>query len=280
MGSGEKFDFLAQLEAHARASQELGDKRAEENAKKLKDSRSQNYDDIPTLESDDDIGAPGARGGGSDSGDGKDGEGSGEEEVKRKSKAWLTRKVDGVADKIESWYRFLTCKRSPVAPIEFVPNSKPGQGPEILRLENFLDLNSEDVDRLYGYFCAIDGDGSGEISIDEFCEYFNMPQTEFTERAFAVLDEDNSGAIDFKEFVVVLLSYCSFDFTSLSKFAFYLYDVDKSLMLDREEVQEMVAHVYDVPPDMIEPRILRVIELFDDDGDEKINIYEFVTHAK
>jgi hypothetical protein len=46
------------------------------------------------------------------------------------------------------------------------------------------------------------------------------------------MDEDQSGEIDFREFVVCIWNYCSFDLKSLVNFAFTLFDTDASGSLE------------------------------------------------
>ena len=42
------------------------------------------------------------------------------------------------------------------------------------------------------------------------------------------MDEDQSGEIDFREFVIAIWNYCSFTKSALILFAFDLYDIDNS----------------------------------------------------
>jgi Ca2+-binding EF-hand superfamily protein len=80
-----------------------------------------------------------------------------------------------------------------------------------------LDLGSNDVNRLFSCFLEIDTDGSGEISLDEFYDHFKLPRSIFSDMAFSLMDEDKSGEIDFREFILTLWNYCSYDFKELCR---------------------------------------------------------------
>ena len=60
-------------------------------------------------------------------------------------------------------------------------------------------------------------------------------------RAFSLFDEDKSGELDFREFVISLWNYCTFDKNDLVKFAFDLYDMDQSGIIDEDVSSEKKA---------------------------------------
>lgn len=59
-----------------------------------------------------------------------------------------------------------------------------------------------------------------------------------------MFDEDNSGEIDFREFVVALWNYCTLGKATLVIFAFDLYDTDGSGIIDAQELDNMLKEVY------------------------------------
>jgi Ca2+-binding EF-hand superfamily protein len=109
---------------------------------------------------------------------------------------------------------------------------------------NALGITECDVGRLYGLFRAIDGDGSGSIEIIELLMFLDVERTRFTKRIFSMFDDDNSGSIDFREFVLSIWNYCTLGKTSLVVFAFDLYDQDKSGYVDIGEAQHLIKDVY------------------------------------
>jgi Ca2+-binding EF-hand superfamily protein len=93
--------------------------------------------------------------------------------------------------------------------------------------------------------------------------FFDLERNKFTERVFGIFDEDGSGCVDFKEFVVALWNYCTLTHSTLGKwqsqhpyrpgpflttssalFAFDLYDKDSSGIIDSNEVKLMLKEIY------------------------------------
>ena len=127
-------------------------------------------------------------------------------------------------------------------PVRFVPHADViGQGPEAVKLFRKLGIKSPSVNSFYGVFQAIDVDGSNSIDLKEFFDFFGLESTELTRRAFSIFDEDDSGTIDFCEFVVSTWNFCTMDDKRMTTFTFKLFDVDDSRFLDREEIQFMVT---------------------------------------
>ena len=69
---------------------------------------------------------------------------------------------------------------------------------------------------------------NGTISLKEFYAHFGIEKTAFADRAFAVLDEDASGELDYHEFLAGVWSMCSSSKRDLVSFLFSLFDEDKS----------------------------------------------------
>ena len=85
-----------------------------------------------------------------------------------------------------------------------------------------LQLEEGDIGSFYRIFRTIDVDGSGTIEIAEMLAFLDVDRTKFSKRLFSIFDDDNSGEIDFKEFVLACWNYCSLCRTSLIVFAFDL----------------------------------------------------------
>lgn len=105
----------------------------------------------------------------------------------------------------------------------------------------------------------IDEDNSNEVSLEEFYGFMKLERSPWMDRVFTIMggllrpplvadgegpasrapaarpiaDEDQSGEIDFREFVVCCWNYCSFDMLSLVTFAFNMFDLDGSGELER-----------------------------------------------
>lgn len=74
--------------------------------------------------------------------------------------------------------------------------------------------------------------------------HLEMGATVFRDRVFSIFDEDSSGQIDFREFVLSLWNYCTLSKATLDLFAFDLYDTDNNGELSSDEVKEMLHDIY------------------------------------
>ncbi|CAM9668301.1 unnamed protein product, partial [Ectocarpus fasciculatus] len=91
-----------------------------------------------------------------------------------------------------------------------------------------LALSEKSVEKFWQIYKKIDMDGSGTIEIKEMLVHFDIDRTKFTKRVFSIFDEDNSGEIDLREFILALWNYCTLGKATLVIFAFDLYDKDGS----------------------------------------------------
>jgi serine/threonine-protein phosphatase 2B regulatory subunit len=90
----------------------------------------------------------------------------------------------------------------------------------------------------------IDKDASGTIEVFEMLMHFDIERTPFTKRVFSIFDDDGSGTIDFREFVMAMWNYCTLGKATLVLFAFDLYDRDNSGEIDKAEIRMMLKDVY------------------------------------
>ena len=107
-----------------------------------------------------------------------------------------------------------------------------------------LRLRGESLKKMYEVFVSMDVDASGDISVKEFFRYLGIKRTSFAKRTFCLFDYDDSGELDFREFVVSLWNYCTSDSYALMSFAFDLYDLDGSGMISKEEMAMVCKEVY------------------------------------
>jgi Ca2+-binding EF-hand superfamily protein len=107
-----------------------------------------------------------------------------------------------------------------------------------------LGMTKAEVYQLYKKFIKVDLDRGGTIDVVELLTVIDVERTPFTERVFAVFDEDNSGKIDFNEFVLSLWNYCTLSRVTLGMFAFDLYDRDSSGVLEPDDINKMCRDIY------------------------------------
>lgn len=53
--------------------------------------------------------------------------------------------------------------------------------------------------------------------MDEFHGHLDSQATKFSERVFSILDQDLSGHLDLREFIIGVWNYCTYDTTLISK---------------------------------------------------------------
>ena len=78
-----------------------------------------------------------------------------------------------------------------------------------LRQFETMQLSKSVVRKLFYAFKKFDMDGSGSIGLVELLTQLDLPRTKFTEKVFSIFDDDGSGEIEFKEFVLSVWNYCT-----------------------------------------------------------------------
>ncbi|OQR84900.1 hypothetical protein ACHHYP_12604 [Achlya hypogyna] len=86
-----------------------------------------------------------------------------------------------------------------------------------------------DTNQLYDIFVRADAD---------------LDNTEYTKKTFKIMDVDDSGEVDFEEFVLAMWKFCLFNKEALIRFSFGLYDEDGSGEIDTMEAQRFIKDVW------------------------------------
>ena len=107
-----------------------------------------------------------------------------------------------------------------------------------------LALRDHEIYKMYKVYQKVDVDGSGSIELIELLTHIDIDRTPFAERIFSIFDEDGSGEIDFREFVLSLWNYCTLGKSILDLFSFDLYDRDSSGALSVQEIEGMCKDIY------------------------------------
>ena len=147
--------------------------------------------------------------------------------------------------------------------------------PEMKETFGILDFTYKDAFELFKAFIEIDFDNSGEITVLEFHKFLGMKPTKFSERVFGILDLDESGELDFNEFVIGIWNFSTYDPLLITKFAFDIFDIDNLGKLQIAECEALVRMVYNESE--ADPELIRKIDV---DGDGEITIDEFANLIK
>lgn len=148
----------------------------------------------------------------------------------------------------QSWQRYKDYGQLPwqgkKSKVFVVDEAVPGCGAMAYRTFRKLQLNDVTIQRFYNKFQQIDTSGDGTVSLDEFYGFFAIRRSAFGDRVFMMLDLDKSGAIDFREFVLCMWNFCTYEVDTFIEFAFRMYDLDGSEQLEMEELRDLVEEVY------------------------------------
>lgn len=80
-----------------------------------------------------------------------------------------------------------------------------------------LQLTEKDVGQLYKLFKKVTGPAADCVDRNQLLDFLDVDRNPFTLRVFSIFDEDGSGAIDFREFVISAWNYCTLGNATLGK---------------------------------------------------------------
>merc|ERR1719235_1105233 len=102
------------------------------------------------------------------------------------------------------------------------------------------------IKKLYKKFKQVDKDNSGTIDYSEFLQVMEEEDHPLMVRMFRLFDADNSGRLELKEFIVGLSNYTSAAKTDKLKFAFMMFDEDGSGFIERGELVRILKSTFSV----------------------------------
>ena len=169
-------------------------------------------------------------------------------------------------------------------PTRFVDNGTvvvgrnlPGQSQADYDRINKLEIDDNVVNQLYAIFENMDRRRSGGVTFEDFFDFFGFSESPMSRRIFGMLDRDQSGEIDFREFVLVVWNVCTLSRNGLAMFCFLLFDENNSGFLEPEEVEELVTSAYGVTTGH-EERVRRVMRTLDPDDSQAVTKSDFLKY--
>ena len=142
-------------------------------------------------------------------------------------------------------------------------------------------LSKQEKDNLARVFKAFDKNGDGKLSMDEvktgYIEHYGRVMSdEDVEKMFKAVDSDNSGFIDYSEFVVAAMNEKQLTTNDKLQAAFKMFDKDGSGVISASEIKEVLGFGGNLDNAAIDA----IIKQVDENGDGEISFEEFVTMMK
>merc|ERR1711937_148747 len=120
----------------------------------------------------------------------------------------------------------------------------------------------------------------GKIDLVGFSKLLGVEPTGEVKRLFYLFDNDESGTVDIKEFLLGLSNFASDDKTKKVKFCFLLYDEDRNGFITEEElIQVLKANHMATNEAQVIRKAKTIMRQADQNGDGKISPEEFMTIA-
>jgi len=117
---------------------------------------------------------------------------------------------------------------------------------EFAKVNEKLDLNVDKVKELLSKFSEFtETNSNGQLSIEAFAKFLNLPITSMLQEVFDRYDRSFSGFIDFREYLIglSLLAIPSVNEDTI-QFAFKVFDVNKDGKISKEEFTNLIQTVH------------------------------------
>jgi len=140
------------------------------------------------------------------------------------------------------------------------------------------NINPNQIKEMKAIFTKLDKDGDGQLTFEEIAEGLkeaDLPINDDMKELLQAIDSDNSGKIDYSEFIAATLSKKQVIQEDLCWAAFKIFDLDGNGKITKDELQE-VLHNRDMLDEFGEETLKTIMEDADTNGDGEIDFHEFL----
>eukprot|EP01134_Creolimax_fragrantissima_P002807 CFRG2807T1 len=150
-------------------------------------------------------------------------------------------------------------------------------GFDVDTLQQESQFSAVELKRLKRRYERLDADKNGKISSEEFMQLPELANNPLVERIIATIDTDNSGDVDFQEFIMALSIFIRGDKESKLKFAFRIYDMDGDGFISNGELYAVLKMMVgsNLQDTQLQQIVDKTIMYSDQNGDGKISFEEF-----
>ena len=141
-------------------------------------------------------------------------------------------------------------------------------------LIEYVDRNTDRIEKFGRAFSVFDKDGDGHITITELEAVMTSLGIDFTEEELEdmihLLDTDGSGTVDFPEFLTIMAS--ERDEVEEIREAFEVFDINKNGFISAEELRQVMT---DMGENVTAEEVDEMIRAADMDNDGLVSFGEF-----
>merc|ERR1739844_839871 len=152
-------------------------------------------------------------------------------------------------------------------------------GSQSLPLEAVDGFTPEEVARLHKRFRKLDKDSNESLCVEEFLALPELKENPLVQRVVQVFDTNNSGELDFTEFVrgLAMFTTKNVDRDKKLEFLFNIYDMDRDGFICNSELFEVLKMM--VGTNLTETQLQQIVDKtvvqLDKDQDGMISYEEF-----
>merc|ERR1712107_329459 len=152
-------------------------------------------------------------------------------------------------------------------------------GKNSIPIEAVEGFTPEEVSRLHKRFRKLDKDSNESLCVEEFLALPELKENPLVQRVVQVFDTNNSGELDFTEFVrgLAMFTTKNIDREKKLKFLFNIYDMDRDGFICNKELFEVLKMM--VGTNLTETQLQQIVDKtvvqLDKNQDEMISYEEF-----